>query len=81
VVVRNEMQPGEPKILHAGEWVEVDPDQPLAQRKPDYGIPQKVCAGPQGADGPAPDAQPLQASGCQPERALAGLRRIRMKRR
>jgi ferric-dicitrate binding protein FerR (iron transport regulator) len=45
VVVKNEMQPGEPKILHAGEWVEVDPDQPLAQRKPDYAIPQKIARG------------------------------------
>jgi ferric-dicitrate binding protein FerR (iron transport regulator) len=45
VVVKNELQPGEPKILHAGEWVEVDPDQPLAQRKPDYGIPQKIARG------------------------------------
>jgi ferric-dicitrate binding protein FerR (iron transport regulator) len=36
VAVRNEMQPGEPIILKTGEWVEVDPDQPLAAKKPDY---------------------------------------------
>jgi ferric-dicitrate binding protein FerR (iron transport regulator) len=36
VAVRNEVQPGEPIILNPGEWVEVDPDQPLAAKKPDY---------------------------------------------
>ena len=36
VAVRNELQPGDPIIVNQGEWVEVDPDQPLAARKPDY---------------------------------------------
>jgi hypothetical protein len=42
VAVKNESQAGEPVILNPGDWVEVDPDSPLAARKPDYsGLAQK----------------------------------------
>ncbi len=36
VEVKNELQPGDGIMLSPGEWVEVDPDQPIAARKPDY---------------------------------------------
>jgi ferric-dicitrate binding protein FerR (iron transport regulator) len=38
VEVKNEWQPGPTRILNKGEWVEVDKDQPLAQRKADHSV-------------------------------------------
>ncbi len=38
VQVQHVLQPGAPKILNPGEWVEVFWNQPLAVRKTDYGV-------------------------------------------
>ena len=36
VMVRNELQAGDGVLLNPGDWIKVDPDEPLAARKPDY---------------------------------------------
>ncbi len=38
VQVRHLLQPGPPKSLERGEWVEIHPDEPLAAQKPDHGL-------------------------------------------
>ena len=36
VMVRNKLQAGDGVLLNTGDWIKVDPDEPLAARKPDH---------------------------------------------